>query len=698
MAKRSLLAVAPLRAVGALGLALAACDVPDEATRRAAPNDPGVSDAATAPTDAASDAGPAKVPPEVTGASPVMRRLSRADYLNSVRDLVGDFTVEAHGLPFDQLGYLFPNIGGTQSLERFDLERYLAVAEEVAARAWSRRRETPTRLRVTVTGAVASPADGFAGDGAMRLDDDVELATRVPAPRPGDIALHLRARLVTAPAGPVRVEARHEGLLVGSVDVPFRAGDAVDAVLVARLPWRSMTVTEAGPRVTLRAVGVTADAPLLLAVDHAESPVLSDEQRIAVCDPVATGADACLRQVIAPFARRAWRRPLADDDLAALVSLGRERMSSGDSFDDAAQAVLTAVLVSPRFLFRAERTADAQEARDAHELAAELSYLLWASMPDAALRESAESGRLLDPAEVDRQVRRMVADPRFDGFIRTFAGQWLSFNGAAQDPVNVVDPAAPRPDNETALFLTALFRENAPISSLLDADWTYLDARLARVYGYAGSLPDEGFVRVSLASLPRRGVLTQPSFLSLTSLMTQVTQPTVRGYYVLSRILCDEPSQPAMPFDNFLTEFNNMSGMLSMRQVLEAHRARPECATCHAVMDPVGFAFENYDGLGAYRTYNRGLAIDASATVEGVGTYHDALELVSILGRDARVPACVTRHLMTYALGRGELDDARDGLDSIRAGIAPGGARMLDLLVAAAQSPAFRARGGRGGH
>lgn len=645
--------------------------------------------------DASADAS-TEPPPEITGASPVMRRLSRADYLNSVRDLVGDFAVEARELPFDQLGYLFPNIGGTQSLERFDLERYLAVAEEVVARAWSRRAETPAVVPVVETGAAPSPATGFAGNGALRLDDATELALHVPAPQPGDVALHLRAHLPTAPAGAVRVEARHEGLLVGSVNVTSRYPDAGDATLMLNLPWRSIAVTDAGPRVTLRTVGATAAAPLLLAIDRAEGPVLADEQRIAACNPASMGVDGCLRQIVVPFARRAWRRPLVDSDIDALVALGRDRVAAGDAFDDAAQAMLTAVLLSPRFLFRAEHTAEGPGDRDAHELATELSYLLWASMPDDVLRDAADSGRLLDPGEVGRQVRRMVADPRFDGFIRSFAGQWLSFNGAAQDPVNVVDPTAPRPDNETALFMTALFRDNVPVSELLDADWTYLDARLARIYGYAGALPNEGFVRVQLGSLPRRGVLTQPSFLSLTSLMTQVTQPTVRGYYVLSRLLCDEPGPPPMAFDNFLTEFNNMEGTRSMRQVMEAHRAHSECSGCHVEMDPLGFAFENYDGLGAYRTVNRGLAIDAAATVPGLGTYNNALELVSILARDARVPACVTRHLMTFALGRGELNATRDGLDAIAAGAGAGGPRLLDLLVAATQSPAFRARGGRG--
>ncbi len=386
-----------------------------------------------------------------------------------------------------------------------------------------------------------------------------------------------------------------------------------------------------------------------------------DPARLAAvvsCDVEAAGV-SCAETILRAFARRAWRRPVTDDEVQSLLS----PLSVAEEFDatptDGLKAGLAAVLMSPFFVFKLELDPDPASAvprrLTPHELATRLSYALWSTMPDEALSAAADAGELVTDEQVTAQVERMLADPRASTLSAEFAGQWLGYRDL---DTHEVEPSA-YPDftpaiarsmkNEAQAFVNEFLHNDRPVGDMFLAGFTFIDATLAEHYGLARppGVPDGEFVRVDTSNAPRAGLLTLGAFLTKTSYPAR-TSPVRRGDYVFSRLLCEhvDPPPPGVEGLPPLEEGE------SMRALMERHRADPACAGCHAVMDPIGFGLENYDGVGAYRTSDNGAPVDASGVLPDGTAFDGGLELSAILGTDPRFLRCLTEKFMTYAIGR----------------------------------------------
>lgn len=383
----------------------------------------------------------------------------------------------------------------------------------------------------------------------------------------------------------------------------------------------------------------------------------SDPKRAKVlsCSPTAVD-DECTEKILSAFARRAYRRPVAEEEVNALVGLVKAAQTAGNGFEDSLKAGLQAVLLSPHFIFRVELTGgpDSTESQrlNSHELATRLSYFLWSTMPDEELTQLADENRLTDEGELLAQVDRLLSDPKIEGLTKNFAGQWLPVRRLPQ----VTFDATQFPDydeslrisaaRETELFFEALVAEDRPLTSILTADFTFVNARLAKHYGIEG-VPGDDFVRVNTAGTSRMGLLTQASVLMATSQPIR-TSPVKRGIWVLEQMLCSPP--PPVPNDIEIGDLE-LPVDATVRQTLEAHRADPGCASCHKIIDPLGFGLENFDAIGAYRTTENGQPVDASGILDGV-PFDQPEELISLLVEDERLTECIAQQLLTYAVGR----------------------------------------------
>ena len=439
---------------------------------------------------------------------------------------------------------------------------------------------------------------------------------------------------------------------------------------------------------------------------HDGQPSPESRARIFPCTHPGPHVAACRLPTISRLARRAYRRPVTKEEVGKLAALAERVQEETGSFDEGLASALQAILVSPDFLFRVERGEPRLVTSrrgtpigvrlTQHELATRLSYFLWASMPDAALAAAADRGTLRRPAVLAAQVKRMLADPRSATLGEHFAGQWLQ--------VRALESAAPDrekfPDfdhylrtsmrRETELFVAAIVREDRSILDFLDGKFTFLNERLARHYGIDGVAGNE-FRRVALpVDGVRGGIITQASVLTVSSYATR-TSPVLRGRWILDNILAAPPAEPPPDIPNL--EDTKVDGAASVRKQLEQHRADPSCASCHKRMDPLGFGLENFDAVGAWRTLDGTVPIDASGTLPDGRSFTGPKELRAIL-RTEREPftRAITGKLMTYALGRGlERADRRD-LKKMAAAIAAERYRFSSVVLQIVNSPAFQMR------
>ncbi len=385
-------------------------------------------------------------------------------------------------------------------------------------------------------------------------------------------------------------------------------------------------------------------------------------KRILLCDLQPGAEAACAGKILSAFARRAYRRPVTQPEIDSLLALV-DKARAGDTYENGLKAAMQAVLLSPHFVYRVERDAShvttPRTATD-DEMAARLSYFLWSSMPDDELFASADDKRLMgDPAELPRQIDRMLTDRKALSLVTRFGAQWLKL-GRMANPLDVDPKIFPAYDDtlrtsaaqETLLFFDALLRDNLPLGALVTGGFTFADARLAKHYGLPAAGKD--FARVSLAGTPRSGILTQASVLLGTSLPNR-TSPVKRGVWVLEQMLCESPPPPPPNID--IPPLMVPPAGATIRQTLEVHRSSPMCAACHRVMDPLGFGLENFDAIGAYRTMDNGATVDASGLYDGK-SFVGAEELASLVAGDARFARCVTEQLLTYAVGRSFRDGA----------------------------------------
>ena len=368
------------------------------------------------------------------------------------------------------------------------------------------------------------------------------------------------------------------------------------------------------------------------------------------------------RNVLQDFVTKAWRRPVTDDALQRLLQIVDQVLEEGAPYGEAIQVAVQAALTSPWFLYRWELDPVLQEGEgsrplDAYELASRLSYFLWSSMPDERLFSLAEAGELTRPEVLRSEVKRMLDDPKSEALTRNFAGQWLQFRNlesVTPDPSLFPDFTPKLRDamkKETELFFTTIMRENRPLTDFLEADFTFLNGPLARHYGVDGPQGD-AFERVRLdATVPRGGILTQASVLTLTSNPTR-TSPVLRGKWILEQILGTPPPPPPPDVPELESD---QEGALrgSLRERMEQHRLKPECATCHEKMDPIGFAFEHFNAVGQWREVDGGFPIDASGELPDGTRFDGARELVRQLKTRDTFVLCVIEKMLTFALGRG---------------------------------------------
>lgn len=390
--------------------------------------------------------------------------------------------------------------------------------------------------------------------------------------------------------------------------------------------------------------------------------------KIVSCDVEEGDADtglACARSILEDFARRAWRRPVTDEELDSVLHPFQVASEVGATRTIALRHSLAAVLMSPYFLFKLEIDPDpsSTEPRDLtpYELATRLSYTLWATMPDDELFAAAESGNLTSDEGLAAQIDRMLDDPRSDALVESFAARWLGFKRIDTHEVNFAifpeydEQLARSMRRETELFIREFLHDERPVAEMLTAGFTYIDERLATHYGL--SLPDgsaEGFARIDTAGSERIGLLTLGSLLTTTSFSSR-TSPVRRGEFVFSHLLCGTVPPPPPGVEGLPAE--DVSG-LSLRERLEQHREDPACSGCHSLMDPLGFGFENYDAIGRYRTLDGTVPINAAGELDGM-PFTGAEELSSILRDDPRLLACVVQKFLIYA-GRRPLSGKGD--------------------------------------
>jgi mono/diheme cytochrome c family protein len=420
-------------------------------------------------------------------------------------------------------------------------------------------------------------------------------------------------------------------------------------------------------------------------------------RRIFAC---STRDEACARKILSTLARRAYRRPVAAADVDPLLAFYREGTKA--SFDEGIERALRRLLVSPEFLFRVERdpanVAPGRAYRVSDiELASRLSFFLWSSIPDDTLLDLAERGQLSSPAVLSREVRRMLADPRADTFITNFAGQWLFLrNLDAAVPVQSIFPdfddgLRQSFRRETELFFDSIVREDRSAFDLLRADYTFLNYRLAKHYGVA-NVKGSYFRRVTFdKGSARNGLLGQGAILTVTSYPDR-TSPVVRGKWILENLL-GTPPPPPLPNVPPLKPTNNEGAVLSMRQRMEQHRANPVCASCHAMMDPLGLSLENFDAVGKWRTLGESsAAIDARGRAPDGTLFEGPGGLRDMLLRSDRFVPTLTEKMLTYALGRGLEYSDIPAVRAIVRDAAKSDYRVSSLIVGIVQSPPFKMR------
>jgi hypothetical protein len=420
-------------------------------------------------------------------------------------------------------------------------------------------------------------------------------------------------------------------------------------------------------------------------------------QRLLPCRPAVASDDTCARSIVRAFGLRAWRRPLTDAEVADLVALVRADLDAGDEFTAAIGQAVVAMLVSESFLYRLELDPPAAGAAirplTSYELATRLSYLVWSSMPDDDLFALAAADGLVDPTTLVAQIPRMLADPRADGFVRNFFGQWLGFRGL--DGATLEFPADWSPElqasvaEEARRYVAAVVQGDGDIGGLMTTDANFVDMRLATLYGLDSPYLYVGFQRVSNATDARKGYLGLAAFFATTSHLTQ-SSPTLRGLWVMDRALCtDVPPPPAgvPPVGPPLPG--------SPRQQVAAIRSMPSCGPCHALMDPVGLGLESFDQLGRFRTsYDGDLGpVDDHGAI-GTKAFEGEPALADLVAADPRFADCARRQLVTYALGRPLVDADAHRFPDIDARWKAGGHSVRALLASIVADEAFRYRRG----
>ena len=681
------------------------------------------------------------------------RRLNRAEYNHSIRDLFGMDLHPGDAFPSDEVGGGFDNNGDTLSLSPMLVEKYMTAAEAVSRQVvfgpamFPKIDEDRTGDRFAVVGdsKVGSFFGRFLAAGSF-------VWAEYDVPSDGEYRIELHAGATQESKNDENVSAGifdRSGKLLGVCDFKYYGGggdserdeirvtlqagkqqlfvmklDDVKSWKVSEVNFPDVEVIDSRHiQIQRKQLGqpLKPDGK----IDEARYPFMV--RRLSVSGPskppedwyppsqkdlvrrtptfkgrdyvnVKEAAIECLQ----PLMRRAFRGPVSNEDVVPYAGLVAEAIDRHESFYRGLQIAISAVLVSPRFLFRietpgealSERPADEEVALDPYQLATRLSYFLWSSTPDSQLLALADQGKL-DASEVERQVSRMLSDQRSDSLASEFAAQWFGLRN-----LNGFEPDADRfkgvdqellvlMAEETKRVFMNVVRENRPIDELLSADYTFVNSRLAEHYGLT-NVEGREFRRVSLVDQPRRGVLCHASVLTLTSNPTR-TSPVKRGKWILENILGTPPPDPP-PGVPELEETKTAGANATLREQLVLHRENAACASCHRVMDQLGFGLEEFDAVGRFRINDGEQKVDASGELPGGRDFSGAVQLCQVLAtseREAFVRTATAR-LMTFALGRELSPTDRCTVDEIAERVSESGGHFKDLVLEIVRSRQFQ--------
>ena len=675
------------------------------------------------------------------GHSDALRRLNATEYGNTIRDLLALEVDVTDLLPADDSSAGFDNVG-LGGLDPGRMERYLSAAQKVSRLAMG----APVRSPVADTFIVPSDLNqevhveglpfGTRGGSAVRYNFPVDAEYEIRAElgkswnsnrigglrKPHDVVFTLDGEpLKVLTVEPVS-RRDPSALSADQYSQPDRPADAdlfmrmpvaagphvVGAAFVSqgsgvierrRQPFLKVHITVGADQRTQPGVySVTVTGPFD-ATGPGDTP---SRQRILTCRP-NTGAEerACAEEILSTLARRAYRRPATAADLDTLLAFYEEGRAAGD-FDAGIEMALRHLLVSPEFLFRIERDPEGAAPNAVYrisdlELASRLSFFLWSSIPDDELIAAAAAATLRDPGVLERQVRRMLADPRAEALVTNFAAQWLYLrNLPAVSPDFIVFPDFDETlrralREETELFFDSIIREDRSVLDLLTADYTFLNERLAKHYGIP-NVYGSHFRRINLPrDSPRGGLLGQGSILAVTSYATR-TSPVVRGKWILDNLLGTPPPPPPAAVPPLSDE--GPDAMLSMRERMVEHRRNPVCASCHAIMDPIGLSLENFDAIGRYRNRTAGfepLDVEGSfpdgTIFDGAGGLRETL-----LDRSDQFVRTLASKLLTYSLGRAVEHHDMPAVRAIEREAASDDYRFSTLILGIVKSAPFQMR------
>jgi hypothetical protein len=632
------------------------------------------------------------------------RRLNRTEYTNTIRDLLSIEFRADRTFPTDDSGEGFDNIGDILTVSPVLMEKYLSAAGSIAERAvGATPMPKPIEVEYSLRLKNLRRIDPSNVEATHRFDFDADYEFKIglPGQRPADAKpvllglwvdgkLALTKTIETKPSGLVYFNPYSEetirvsipegdhSLRLGFIDDPFVATLAKESVYRDTMNKWVGSMTIVGP--------------------FAGKEERASRKRIFICDP-KTGA-ACVDRILTTLARRAYRRPVTTGEVASLKKFVAMGQADGMSVEQGIGLALQAMLVSPHFLFHIERDLYPGDPSRAHrisdvELASRLSYFLWNSMPDDELLGLAESQRLNEPAVLDAQVKRMLADRRSSALAENFAGQWLeirNLDSIKPDPQKFPAWSPELRDamkTETRMFFDEMLRKNRPISEFLNARYTFLNEFLANYYGIPGVTgPD--FRRVDLTTDQRGGILGHGSVLSVSSYPTR-TSVVIRGKYILQNILGTPPPPP--PADVPALDEATLGSTMSLRQQMEKHRSDAVCASCHSRMDPLGFGLENYDAVGKWRTQDGSFPVDSSGILPSGRSFSNPAEmrqvLVELLPDFSRT---LTEKMLIYSLGRGLERYDRPTVRDITTRLAAGDHGLETLITEVVRSLPFQSR------
>ena len=615
-----------------------------------------------------------------------LRRLNRTEYNNTIRDLVGVDFKPADDFPADDVGYGFDNIGDVLSVSPLLLEKYLSAAEAVLEEAIViADPPKPTKQTFDTIRTSSTASANLLGKTVSFEAGDYRIRCKVGGEQFGEESIRVMLRVMGQDAKEFPVKATAEKPEVIETRIKVKPGTGRVGVVL-------LNPTDEKKRV-LHLKGIEVEGPF----DPPAVTYPATHTRLMNYTPGLAPREA-VREIVIRIATQAFRRPVKAEEVEKCLALYDAAEKKGQRFELRVRAALYRVLVSPHFLFRVELDPPGLAPGTIYplgeyELASRLSYFLWNSMPDEELFALAKQGKLRQ--NLEPQVRRMVQDPKSKSFLHGFAEQWLT--------LRKLDLASPEPKlfpnftstlrdamlQESLMFFEAIVREDRGIPELLDADFTFVNEELARHYGIA-DVKGPDFVRVKTPE-HRAGMLTHASILTLASNATR-TSPVKRGKFVLEQLLNAPPPPP--PPELEIPELEDQKQLRgTLRQQMEQHRLKPICASCHQRMDPIGFAFENFDAIGAWRDKDAGAAIDSSGVLPDGRKFAGSEGLQKVLRADKTAfVRCVAEKMLTYAIGRGLEDYDRRAMNAIVRSTEMANDRFSALIIAIIQSDPFQKR------